>query len=87
MSTLQTQQAHVALRFLVLPQYSGCIRSSLAVFFQSYGSLLISNCVGRLNAEAKHHRGAALLPKGWIVAEMNWQAIVRQFAQLYVFYE
>lgn len=69
MSTLQTQ-AHIALRFLVLPQYSSSIRSTLAVFFQWYGSLIISNSVDRVNAEAKQHRGAVLLPKGWIVAEM-----------------
>lgn len=83
MSTLETQQAHIALRFLVLPQYSGCIRSCLAVLFQWYGSLIISNCVDRVNTEAKHHRGAAVLPKGWIMSEMNWQASVRLFAQLY----
>lgn len=53
MSTLQTQQVHTALRFLVLPPCSGCIRSSFAIQFQWYGSLLISNCVDIVSAEAK----------------------------------
>lgn len=75
---LHCKHSKCTLRLLVLPHYSGCIRSSPSVLLQWFS---VSYCVDRVSTEAEKN------PESWIMAKIEWPPGVRPLAQLHVSWE